>query len=765
MLRPYQQSALDQCRASFARGNRAVLLVLPTGGGKCLGPEVPVLMYSGEIKSASEVRVGDLLMGPDSKPRTVLSTCAGDGEMYRIAPVKGDPWTCNDVHVLTLVHTETGSVIDVPLDEWSRSTKWFKHLHKLFQPEAIDFPPQPQPTVSPYFYGLWVGDGTKALHSVAVSKPDPEVLAACRAEADRWGMGVSTRVQVIGNGSCPTHTITTPMTRSSNGSFASSNHLLLEMRRLWFDRADTIYIRGSRETRREWLAGVLDADGYLHHGYFEIAQKDTRIRDAIMLVARSLGFRVTCRDKYVNGDLYYRMGIIGDVGSIPCRIPRRQSAPRLQKKNPLRTGFSVESIGRGPYFGWELDGDGRFLLGDFTVTHNTVLGAEVVAGAIAKGKRVLWVAGRRELIDQAAARMPVPAGIVMAGRKPDPASPVQVASIDSVGARGEYPPADLVVYDEAHHIVARTSRQLLEHYPGAHVLGLTATPERADGTALGDVFDDMVVGVTVRELMDEGHLVECDCIGPAEESDALAQDPVKTWLTHSGGRPGFVFAKSVAHSRTIVEGLTSAGVLAAHVDGSTAKGTRDRLIDDFRRGRLDVLSSVYVFTEGTDVPRAAVCLMARGFQHASSYLQCVGRVLRPAPGKDRALLIDLVGGVHTHGLVDDDRVWSLDGEPHRLEDRAMALSQCPSCGAVWRSNGKPCPVCGFELPPPPPPKVEERPLEDLRERLRPALMPNASPEKRNAKWAELVALGRERGYKYGWAKMRYKAIFGEWRNE
>ena len=144
---------------------------------------------------------------------------------------------------------------------------------------------------------------------------------------------------------------------------------------------------------------------------------------------------------------------------------------------------------------------------------------------------------------------------------------------------------------------------------------------------------------------------------------------------------------------------------------------------------------------------------------------CVGRVLRPAQGKDRALLIDLVGGVHQHGLADDERIWSLDGEPHRLADRAMALSQCPSCGAVWRSNGKPCPVCGFELPPPPPPKIDERPLEDLRARLRPALITNASPEKRDAKWSELVALGRERGYKDGWAKMRYKAIFGKWRSE
>ena len=392
----------------------------------------------------------------------------------------------------------------------------------------------------------------------------------------------------------------------------------------------------------------------------------------------------------------------------------------------------------------------------------TACGGEIARGAIAKGKRVLWLAERRELIFQAASRMPVPAGMIMAGTKPDYESPIQVASVDTLVTRTNVPPADLVVVDEAHHSVSKTIRGLLASYPNAHVLGLTATPERSDGTALGDVFQEMVIGSTVRELTDLGFLVECD-VKAASLGKSLAQDPVKAWLEHSGGRPGFVFAKSVAHSRDIVAGLVAAGVLAVHVDGTTAKGIRDRAVEDFRRGRIDVLCSMGVFTEGTDLPRATVCLLARAFTHASLYLQCIGRVLRPSPGKGRALIIDLIGSVHEHGLPDDERIWSLDGEPHRLADSAQAVKQCDVCGCAYRPGPPACPMCGAKAEPEAPPKIEERPLDDLGRRMAP-LMPGASQEQKDRKWRELVDKGRESGYNPKWASVRYHAIFGQWRN-
>ena len=312
------------------------------------------------------------------------------------------------------------------------------------------------------------------------------------------------------------------------------------------------------------------------------------------------------------------------------------------------------------------------------------------------------------------------------------------------------------LYSERERHTAEVKRLQLE------IGRLTATPERSDGTALGDVFQEMVIGSTVRELTDLGFLVECD-VKAASLGKSLAQDPVKAWLEHSGGRPGFVFAKSVAHSRDIVAGLVAAGVLAVHVDGTTAKGIRDRAVEDFRRGRIDVLCSMGVFTEGTDLPRATVCLLARAFTHASLYLQCIGRVLRPSPGKGRALIIDLIGSVHEHGLPDDERIWSLDGEPHRLADSAQAVKQCDVCGCAYRPGPPACPMCGAKAEPEAPPKIEERPLDDLGRRMAP-LMPGASQEQKDRKWRELVDKGRESGYNPKWASVRYHAIFGQWRN-
>lgn len=389
----------------------------------------------------------------------------------------------------------------------------------------------------------------------------------------------------------------------------------------------------------------------------------------------------------------------------------------------------------------------------------TMIGSMVVEGALRMGRRVLWLAHRRELVLQAAARMPVIAGILMAGHLPV-YSPVQVGSIDTIADWLALPHADLVVYDEAHHAVANTSRTLLAKFPGAHVLGLTATPSRGDGGALGDVFERLVIGPSVRTLIDDGHLVESDVIGPTLSSSTLAQDPVDAWIKHAGGRPGFLFCRTIKQSKECVERLNAAGVPSAHVDGGTPKRERDAAIDGFRKCAIDVLSSVGVFTEGVDLPRSQVCMLARGCDHAATYLQMVGRVLRPSKGKTRALVIDLVGMVHRHGLPDDDREWSLSGKPIKLVESMSPIKQCPTCGAVWRLNKlRMCPRCQWLVPEPPAPTVEERELVNLRNLPR---RPLATAEQKAEALARLRAEAAEKNYKPGWVGMRFQSQFGHW---
>ena len=194
-LRAYQERAIGELRKAYASDKRAPVLVLPTGAGKCLGLGTLVLRYDGISAPVETIMPGDLLMGPDSKPRRVLSTTSGVGELYRVVPVKGEPWVCNDVHILTLVNIESDVIVDVELPTYLTSTKWFRHTHKQFTPErGVDFAAAETLPLDPYFLGVWYGDGTKSLVGVGISKPDPEILDACKTVAARFGSPDSHRL-------------------------------------------------------------------------------------------------------------------------------------------------------------------------------------------------------------------------------------------------------------------------------------------------------------------------------------------------------------------------------------------------------------------------------------------------------------------------------------------------------------------------------------------------------------------------------------------
>jgi len=354
------------------------------GVGKCLGLGEKVLRFDGSVAMVEDIKAGDLLMGPDSAPRRVLATTRGVDELFRITPVRGDPWVCNSVHVLTLKHTTTGATVDIALDEYLRKSAPWKHRHKQFS-VGVDFGASEDALpIDPYFLGIWLGDGTKCLDrhgrvaKVAVTKPDAEIQQACEATAQSWGLRV--RCDVAGGG-CPTFNIVNDR--------GQGNHLLDELRVLMSGRAIRVprkYLVASRAARLEVLAGLIDTDGHLEHGCIDFVQKSAAIIEDATFLARSLGLKVTNGDdKVVNGETYLRICISGDLSCVPTRIHRKTSGPRRQKKDALRTGFAVESIGRGEYAGFELDGDGRFLLGDFTVTHNSALVAGVLRNLSSRG--------------------------------------------------------------------------------------------------------------------------------------------------------------------------------------------------------------------------------------------------------------------------------------------------------------------------------------------------------------------------------------------
>lgn len=208
----------------------------------------------------------------------------------------------------------------------------------------------------------------------------------------------------------------------------------------------------------------------------------------------------------------------------------------------------------------------------------TRTGSAIVERAVARGSRVVWLAHRTELIEQTAKTLHdfgLPVGVVAASSAwpIDPSAPVQVCSVQTLLAREHRPPADLLVWDECHHASesAPTWAALLAAYPEVRTLGLTATPERGDGSGLAPLFDQLVVGVTVRDLTEQGHLVPCEVSRPGRllKPGELARDPLEAYRADANGMQGFLFAKSVEEAQRYAEQFTAAGVRAVCVHAGT----------------------------------------------------------------------------------------------------------------------------------------------------------------------------------------------------
>lgn len=383
-------------------------------------------------------------------------------------------------------------------------------------------------------------------------------------------------------------------------------------------------------------------------------------------------------------------------------------------------------------------------------------GKSVIAAAIASlhlskpSRSVVAIVPRLQLVEQLSADL----------ARECPEGGWSVRTIQALQQSGERPPATLLIADEAHHYVSAEWLPVVQHYradPACTVLGLTATPCRGDGTALGHAYDSLTVAATVRELTGAGYLVPCDVIGPGARSGAMAEDPVAAYVTHGGGRRCIVFARDMAHSRLLASRFVAKGIACASVESDLSDDARAEALDRFRRGVVRVLVNCQILTEGFDDPSVEVVVLARGCAHAGTFLQIVGRGLRisPATGKARCTVLDLHGVVHDHGLPDDDRAYSLTGEAIAVADTGLAIRQCPQCGQVFRAEefaAVGCPGCGYKIRARKDPAVRRQEMKLVRAAH--------TPEKRAAEWASLQKAERARGYKRGWAANVYRSRYG-----
>jgi superfamily II DNA or RNA helicase len=406
----------------------------------------------------------------------------------------------------------------------------------------------------------------------------------------------------------------------------------------------------------------------------------------------------------------------------------------------------------------------RSLLVAPTGSGKTVILGEIARRGVDRGRRILWLAHRAELIEQAADTL-TSLGLTVGARcasssvPPNPFALVQVASVQTLLARGDRPDADIVIADEGHHFSAASEEwcSLLTSYREAWIIGATATPERGDGCGLRDCFDTIVVGATVRQLTEDGHLVPCEVMRPDKplEPGKIAQNPIDAYVEHAPGRRAIVFCKSVQLSDDYAAEFNMRGIAARSIHADTPWAERRLYIDAFRRGTIQVLTNVYVLTEGFDAPELSCVILARGCGSPGMYLQMIGRALRPAPGKVDAILLDLRGVSHEHGRPEDDRSFSLDGRGIRLSD---PQSYCPVCGAP-RVPPEACAACGYA------PSGEEsgKPDRVTGDRLVKYARKRQEDESQRAiTLAKWITVARAKGYKDGWVRAKYRAVYGNW---
>uniref|UniRef100_A0A6C0DN40 DOD-type homing endonuclease domain-containing protein n=1 Tax=viral metagenome TaxID=1070528 RepID=A0A6C0DN40_9ZZZZ len=419
---------------------RGLLVYHGLGAGKCMAKDTPILMYDGTIKMVQDIQVGDLLLGDNSGPRTVLSLARGRDKMYDIVPVKGDKYTVNQEHILCLrasgfpkfscnasarVHNyniqwienntfmsksfsftdenreekkqlahqffktiqqnsgTSDNVLEIEVKEYVKLPQKTKAALKGYR-TGVDFPEKELP-IDPYMIGYWLGDGTSCRAEITCQ--DSTVLYYFAKQLPQYNLGLTYRggyTYYIGGNGKPNKNVFSDVLKDL--CMMNDKHI------------PHLYKCNSRENRLKLLAGLIDSDGCAGHGGFEFTNKNERLMDDVIYVARSLGFACYKSSKKTswtyNGikkqGTAWRIHINGEgIEQIPTKIPRKQAEPRKQIKNALVTGIKAIDVGEGDYYGFMLDGNCRYLIGDFTVTHNTCTSIAMAEGM--KSEKKIYV--------------------------------------------------------------------------------------------------------------------------------------------------------------------------------------------------------------------------------------------------------------------------------------------------------------------------------------------------------------------------------------
>lgn len=390
----------------------------------------------------------------------------------------------------------------------------------------------------------------------------------------------------------------------------------------------------------------------------------------------------------------------------------------------------------------------------------SVIVAEIARKTTAKGNRVLFIVHRKELCDQ------IRKTFEWWGVDMDYCT---IGMVQTITRRlQKIRPPSLIITDENHHCLANSYRRIYEAFPGAYCVGVTATPVRLDGSGLGDVNDDLIVGPPTRWLIDNGYLapyqyysvklIDADALKTRREEYDLTGvvldrkiygDVIQSYRRFADGLKAICYCPSIPYSEQMAERFRAADIPAAHIDGSTDKHERDRVIADFLAGKIQVLCNVDLISEGFDVPDCGAAILLRPTKSLTLYIQQAMRCMRYKPGKT-AVIIDHVGNVFRHGFPDDDRDWDLYAKPDKKTRKKPEIraKECPECMAAVPSAAAECPHCGYKF------RTEGREIEEdgsaKIEEIKRITADYTRPGDCRS-YRELLEYAKNHGYKPGWA--------------
>jgi len=420
----------------------------------------------------------------------------------------------------------------------------------------------------------------------------------------------------------------------------------------------------------------------------------------------------------------------------------------------------------------------RVLMQAPTGAGKTAITVYMMSRAAEAGKTSVMAVHQNELLTQTSKALwdgKLEHGMIASGKTRSYMA-AQVASVQTwVRRMDQYSEPDLIIIDECHRSAASTYQKILEQYPNAMVIGLTATPSRTDGKGLDGTYQELVQGPTIRQLIDAGYLCDYEIFAPPSSLDlsevktkmgdydkkqlehevdkpTITGDAVATYKKHANGKRAAVMCVSIRHAEHVMESYNAAGVPAEMLEGKMTNKEREAVIDRFRSGETLIVTAVQLLIEGLDLPAIEVIQWLRPTQSLIVYLQGNGRGFRVSEGKEKLTILDQVANYKRHGLPDDDREWTLEGRKKGKkrkpdEEADVSIQQCKHCFHIFRPGVAVCPSCG--KPVEVRQKAEIEVVDGELERIDvTALRKQAKQEQGAARdLVDLVKLGQRRGMK------------------